>query len=115
VHRWLGEGFIAGEQLTPGAPWRIRITDQVLERLVDDELDGYVPMTAAIKLFGVTRQTIMQRIKRGDIEAIHVRHGKQKGLRIKVSEIHPSNTQLNFLNDTINSADSPIDKKFSQR
>ena len=27
VHRWLNDGFIAGEQLTPGAPWRIRITD----------------------------------------------------------------------------------------
>ena len=23
LHRWLGDGFIAGEQLTPGAPWRI--------------------------------------------------------------------------------------------
>jgi hypothetical protein len=27
VHRWLADGFIPGEQLTPGAPWRIRITD----------------------------------------------------------------------------------------
>ncbi|MCA1682006.1 MAG: recombinase family protein, partial [Actinobacteria bacterium] len=27
LHRWLGDGFIAGEQLTPGAPWRIRLTD----------------------------------------------------------------------------------------
>jgi hypothetical protein len=24
LHRWLGDGFIAGEQTTPGAPWRIR-------------------------------------------------------------------------------------------
>jgi hypothetical protein len=23
--RWLADGFIAGEQLTPGAPWRIRL------------------------------------------------------------------------------------------
>ena len=27
VHRWLNDGFIAGEQVTPGAPWRIRVTD----------------------------------------------------------------------------------------
>jgi hypothetical protein len=24
LHRWLNEGLIAGEQVTPGAPWRIR-------------------------------------------------------------------------------------------
>src|SRR5215469_10114034 len=24
IHRWLNDGFIGGEQLTPGAPWRIR-------------------------------------------------------------------------------------------
>ncbi len=27
VHRWLNDGFIDGEQITPGAPWRIRITE----------------------------------------------------------------------------------------
>src|SRR5262249_51161643 len=26
LHRWLGDGFIKGEQLTPAAPWRIRLT-----------------------------------------------------------------------------------------
>jgi hypothetical protein len=26
IHRWLAEGFIAGEQVTPGAPWQIRTT-----------------------------------------------------------------------------------------
>jgi hypothetical protein len=29
VHRWLNDGFIAGEQLTPGAPWRIRMTEKL--------------------------------------------------------------------------------------
>jgi hypothetical protein len=24
IHRWLADGFIAGEQVTPGAPWQIR-------------------------------------------------------------------------------------------
>ncbi|MCY4231222.1 MAG: helix-turn-helix domain-containing protein [Alphaproteobacteria bacterium] len=27
VYRWLNDGFIDGEQITPGAPWRIRITE----------------------------------------------------------------------------------------
>src|SRR5208283_2203047 len=29
VHRWLADGFIPGEQITPGAPWQIRITDEL--------------------------------------------------------------------------------------
>src|SRR5262249_32114714 len=35
VHRWLNEGVIAGEQLTPGAPWRIRVTDDLRSRFVE--------------------------------------------------------------------------------
>ena len=29
VHRWLREGFITGEQITPGAPWQIQLTDEL--------------------------------------------------------------------------------------
>ncbi|MGH3784597.1 MAG: helix-turn-helix domain-containing protein, partial [Pseudonocardiaceae bacterium] len=29
LHRWLGDGFIAGEPTTPGAPWRIRLNDKL--------------------------------------------------------------------------------------
>ena len=33
VHRWLREGFITGEQITPGAPWQIRLTDELRARV----------------------------------------------------------------------------------
>jgi hypothetical protein len=33
---------------------------------------------------GVSRQTVWQRVKRGEIEAIHVRRGRKKGLRLKL-------------------------------
>ena len=36
LYRWLREGFIIGEQLMPGAPWRIRIDDAVRARVVGD-------------------------------------------------------------------------------
>jgi DNA invertase Pin-like site-specific DNA recombinase len=84
VHRWLNDGFIAGEQITPGAPWRIRITDELRERFVEQEPEGYLPMLEATKLLGVSRQTVLQRVKRGELQAVHVRRGKRKGLRIKV-------------------------------
>jgi hypothetical protein len=42
LHRWLHDGFIiAGEQLTPGAPWRIRLTDDIRALFVDDAPDGW--------------------------------------------------------------------------
>ena len=84
VHRWLADGFIPGEQLTPGAPWRIRMTDALRARFVQEERDGFVPMIEATKRLGVSRQTVLQRVKRGKLEAVHLCRGKRKGLRIKV-------------------------------
>ena len=84
LHRWLGDGFIAGEQVTPGAPWRIRMTDQVRNLFVDDAPDGWLPMLEATLALGVSRQTVMQRVKRGELQAVHVRTGRRKGLRINV-------------------------------
>jgi hypothetical protein len=83
LHRWLGEGFIAGEQLTPGAPWRIRLTDTIRPLFVDDAPDGWLAMLEATLAYGVSRQTIMQRVKRGELQAVHVRTGRRKGLRIQ--------------------------------
>jgi len=44
IHRWLADGFIAGEQATPGAPWQIRITDEVRARIVQQAPPEYLPM-----------------------------------------------------------------------
>ncbi len=84
LHRWLNDGFVAGEQVTPGAPWRIRITEELKALFVETAPEGYIPMWEATKRLGVSRQTVLQRVKRGELEAVHVRRGKQKGLRIKV-------------------------------
>lgn len=89
VHRWLADGFIAGEQLTPGAPWRIRMTDELRNRFVEQEQEGYVPMIEATKILGVSRQTVLQRVKRGELDAVHLRRGKRKGLRIKALDTQP--------------------------
>src|SRR5579862_5824610 len=90
IHRWLNDGFIPGEQLTPGAPWRIRITDELRARFVEEAPPGFLPMLEATIQLGVSRQTILQRVKRGELEAVHVRCGRRKGLRIKVIDTHPS-------------------------
>jgi DNA invertase Pin-like site-specific DNA recombinase len=86
LHRWVNDGFIAGEQDTPGAPWRIRVNDQVRALFVDDAPAGYVPIVDAMRTLGVSRQTVLQRVKRGELQALHVRNGRRKGLRIRVPE-----------------------------
>lgn len=89
LHRWLNDGFIAGEQITPGAPWRIRLTEELRSRFVENAPDGYVTMLKATHLLGVSRQTILQRVKRGELHALHVSCGRRKGLRIKVPTALP--------------------------
>jgi len=89
VHRWLNDGIIAGEQLTPGAPWRIRLTDDLRSRVAEAAPEGYLTMYQTMRLLGVSRQTVWQRVKRGEIEAVHVKRGRQKGLRLKLIRSQP--------------------------
>ena len=90
IFRWLQVGFIRGEQDTPGAPWRIRVNDQLRALFVEDAPAGYVPIVDAMRILGVSRQTVLQRVKRGDLQALHVRNGRRKGLRILVPQAETS-------------------------
>jgi DNA invertase Pin-like site-specific DNA recombinase len=90
LHRWLQAGFIGGEQDTPGAPWRIRVNNELRALFVDDAPDGYVPIVDAMRALGVSRQTVLQRVKRGELQALHVRNGRRKGLRILVPHAETS-------------------------
>ena len=84
LHRWLNDGLIAGEQVTPGAPWRIRLTEPLKARFTETAGQDFVTMQEATRALGVTRQTVLHRVKRGEIEAAHVTKGGKTGLRIKV-------------------------------
>src|SRR5664280_1845631 len=88
IERWLADVFIAGEQLTPGAPWQIRITDELRARIVPQAPPEYLPMMETTLKLGVSRQTVLQRVKRGELDAVLVRQGRRKGLRIKVVDQH---------------------------
>ena len=45
-------------------------------------------LKATMKL-GVSRQTVLQRVKRGELQAVLVTHGRRKGLRVKVVDHQP--------------------------
>jgi DNA invertase Pin-like site-specific DNA recombinase len=84
VHRWLREGFITGEQITPGAPWQIRLTDELRARVREQAPDGWLPLAAAAEALGIARQTVLHKVQRGELAAVYAHQGKRKGLRIQV-------------------------------
>ena len=86
VYRWLKDGLLPGEQTTPQAPWRIRLTDETRARFVPEVPEGYVPLDDAAKRLGYARQTVLHKVQRGELHAVQVTQGRRKGLRIKVSE-----------------------------
>jgi excisionase family DNA binding protein len=85
IRRWINNGLLPAEQTTPGAPWRIRLTDEIRSRFVPDVPDGYVPLADAARQLGCARQTVLHKVQRGELHAIHVTNGQRRGLRIKVA------------------------------
>jgi excisionase family DNA binding protein len=88
VYRWLRDGFITGERPAPGAPWRIRLTDTLRAKVAEDAPDGWLSLNDAARALGVVRQTVLHRVQRGELNAVHIRRGKRKGLRIQVKPEH---------------------------
>jgi hypothetical protein len=84
IRRWVNRGLLPGEQTTPGAPWRIRLNDEIRARFVPDVPDGFVPLKDAARLLGCARQTVLHKVQRGELRAIQVTTGRRKGLRIEV-------------------------------
>ena len=89
IYRWLADGFLTGEQLTPGAPWQIRIDQTVRDRLTPDVPDGWLRLADAARALGAARQTVLHKVQRGELEAVHVNQGRRKGLRINVNTPQP--------------------------
>jgi len=84
IYRWLRDGFVTGEQLTPGAPWQIRIDQQLRDRIRPQAPDGWLPLSQAASHLGVARQTVLNKVQRGELNAIYLTQGRRKGLRIQV-------------------------------
>ncbi len=88
IYRWLRDGFITGEQLTPAAPWRIRVDQALRDRLRPEVPDGWLPLDQAASALGIARQTVLHKVQRGELNAVLVNRGQRQGLRIQVE--HPA-------------------------
>ncbi|MGA2928614.1 MAG: recombinase family protein [Solirubrobacteraceae bacterium] len=91
VYRWLRDGYITGERPTADAPWRIRLNAQLRSKVAQDAPDGWLSLHDAARALGVVRQTVLHKVQRGELAAVHVCRGKRKGLRIQVK---PDDTGL---------------------
>jgi hypothetical protein len=84
IYLWLRDGFVTGELPTPGAPWQIRIDQQLRDKVRPKAPDGWLPLSQAARHLGVARQTVLNKVQRGDLNAIYLTQGRRKGLRIQV-------------------------------
>jgi DNA invertase Pin-like site-specific DNA recombinase/predicted DNA-binding transcriptional regulator AlpA len=84
IYRWLREGFIIGEQLTPAAPWHIHINQALRDRIRPEAPEGWLPLDQAAHALGIARQTVLHKLQRGQLHAIYVNRGRRQGLRIQV-------------------------------
>ena len=84
LYRWLAAGFIVGEQITPGAPWQIRLDDALRSKVAEQAPAGWLPLDQAARALGVVPQTVLHKVQRGELPAVHVRHGRRSRLHIQV-------------------------------
>ena len=84
LYRWIRDGFITAEQITPAAPWRIRIDQALRDRIQPEVPEGWLDLNEAAKALGLARQTVLHKVQRGELPAVHVNRGRRKGLRIQV-------------------------------
>lgn len=86
IHRWLRDGLLAGRQATPGAPWRILLTDAVRQRLAQGEAPcGWVGIIEASRQLGLSKQRVADLVNSGKLKAIRTKVGNRACWKIDVS------------------------------
>ena len=85
IHRWLREGILAGEQVTPGAPWRIVLTADVRRKLSSgDAPKEWVGLGEAAHRLGLSKSHVVYLIKTGRLEAMQTIIRQQRRWRINL-------------------------------
>jgi hypothetical protein len=87
--RHLQDGLIEGEQVTAGAPWRVRLNNELRARFTKQPSDGYMSMHAVMAKLRVSRQSVLQKIKRNELQAVFVT-GRRNGIYVKVASAEPN-------------------------
>jgi hypothetical protein len=56
-------------------------------KVVGKAPEGWVGLDRAAEALGVARQTVLDRIRRGELRAVHVNRGGRKGLAIEIAPL----------------------------
>lgn len=85
VLRWLRDGFLVGEQVSPRAPWMIKESTLNELKTARRAPKGWLPPKEAAKALGLTREAVLHLARTGEVGAMMVGTGRKRGLRINVS------------------------------
>jgi hypothetical protein len=81
IHRSLNDGIIPGEQLTPGAPWRIQLTDELIARFNNDAGKGFMPMRETMRALGVSHKPCYNDGSAASRKPVMARQGDNQAIR----------------------------------
>ncbi len=85
VIRWVEAGLLRGSQAAEGAPWRIRVTEEDRQRLTATHVDEqWLALKGAALALGLSQQTVLQKLKSGELEGKRVQVGRRSGWRIRL-------------------------------
>jgi predicted DNA-binding protein (UPF0251 family) len=85
VVHWIELGLLKGSQITPGAPWRVELTEEDCRRLTaSDAPEGWLSLKAAAQALGVSQQSVVKKLNCGELEGTRVPVGARTAWRIKV-------------------------------
>ena len=86
LNRWIQEAFVAVEGPAPAAPWLVRVDAALRSRVCESVPEGFVAAAEARKRLRVSRQTLWDRIRSGQLEARRIVRGPRKGLYVQLDE-----------------------------
>ncbi len=85
LDNWIATGLLRARQLTQGAPWRVEVSEADRRRLGATEApQGWLALKGAASALGVSQQTVLNKLKSGELSGVRVRVGARSAWRIQV-------------------------------
>lgn len=83
VVSWVEIGLLHGSQLTAGAPWRIIITQEDIEKLKPAHAgEEWFSLKTAAERLKISQHNILQKVKSGELEGVRVQKEKRAEWKI---------------------------------
>jgi len=85
LDKWIATGLLRARQLTQGAPWQVQVSEADRRRLGATEApQGWLTLKGAASALGVSQQTVLNKLKSGELNGVRVRAGARSAWRIEV-------------------------------